>query len=400
MRPSRVCVAVATVLLVVCHARVARAQAFHEAIRACGRAFQSSSNRWHNLEDCGIRIFAARPLRPAVQSLPPGNGLGFGVHLEKLFNSARGDQHLTFAEGVIAPSGSWRAKGTLQFSFKPDTFSSGPNYVLALTAEAVDAHTIDFYGIGPDAAEANTPFRYRSFSVGANGRIPLGSALTVGGAIDVLAPTAKGAEDAPFIGATRPDPELPGLGTQLTYLRSGLFVAVHDPESQNNPAWRYSARYEWFHTEDPYAFGRFTVDARHDLPIPGAGGYVMLHGRWSASHTGEGSVVPFYLQETLGGTTIRGESSVRGLADYRYRGPDVVLLQAEYRRMLWEPFGISVFYDTGTVATADGSLSGGKFRHSFGVGMTISIPTTVVLRLYIARAADNWHPFVGIMDGF
>jgi len=215
-----------------------------------------------------------------------------------------------------------------------------------------------------------------------------------------LAPRVRGAENSPPLDAIWAEEDTPGIGDEPTYLRSGVLLSLHDPASLDNPGWTYTARYDWYHAAAPVAFGRLTVDLRHDVNVPGAGGVVLLHGRGTFSHTGGNSVVPFYLQETLGGTNIRGNSTVRGLFDYRYRGPHTVLLQAEYRRQMWDPLGITIFYDTGTVATPDGTISANALQHSYGVGVTVSIPTTVILRLYIARAGNNWHPFVGIMDGF
>jgi len=45
--------------------------------------------------------------------------------------------------------------------------------------------------------------------------------------------------------------------------------------------------------------------------------------------------MPFYLQPTLGGTDINNVDVLRSYRDYRFRAPNVVAFQAEYRRTIW-----------------------------------------------------------------
>lgn len=93
-----------------------------------------------------------------------------------------------------------------------------------------------------------------------------------------------------------------------------------------------------------------------------------IAGRFTASWASAGNAVPFYLQETLGGSDIDNVPTLRGYQDYRFRGPDLFSLQAQYeRRLLPAPppgsqrpstlrsiagaLGIMAFYDAGEVAT-------------------------------------------------
>lgn len=75
--------------------------------------------------------------------------------------------------------------------------------------------------------------------------------------------------------------------------------------------------------------------------------------------------MPFYLQKTIGGSDIDNQPTLRAFKDYRFRGPDLMTVQAEYDRKLCQAcavckegilrsvclhLGLVVAYDAGRVA--------------------------------------------------
>jgi hypothetical protein len=79
-------------------------------------------------------------------------------------------------------------------------------------------------------------------------------------------------------------------------------------------------------------------------------GITIFRWRYSASVATDGNAIPFYLQETLGGTDIDNQPTLRAFKDYRFRGPDLMMFQAEYDRKVWKYIGVLVTYDAGQVA--------------------------------------------------
>jgi len=108
-------------------------------------------------------------------------------------------------------------------------------------------------------------------------------------------------------------------------------------------------------------------------------GTITVRGRLAASNTFRHSSVPFYYEPTLGGADINNYDTLRGFADYRFRGADDWLTQAEYGHPIWGPLGFVLFYDVGQVA-----LSLDKLHQDFGVGATVTVASRVVLRGYLA----------------
>ena len=101
------------------------------------------------------------------------------------------------------------------------------------------------------------------------------------------------------------------------------------------------------------------------------------------SQASAGSVVPFYLQPSLGGTDMQGEDTLRGFRDYRFRAPSRVFYQAEFRHDLPHlPIGLLAFYDVGRVGLQASDLTS-HFRHDVGTGLYVTMSNTVLIRIYI-----------------
>ena len=60
--------------------------------------------------------------------------------------------------------------------------------------------------------------------------------------------------------------------------------------------------------------------------------------------------MPFYFQETLGGSDINSERRLAAYDDYRFRGPNLLLLQESVEHSLWGPIGVFVLTEQGQVA--------------------------------------------------
>jgi hypothetical protein len=125
--------------------------------------------------------------------------------------------------------------------------------------------------------------------------------------------------------------------------------------------------------------------------------------------------VPFYLQETIGGSDINGVPTLRGFQDYRFRAPDLFVIQTQYERRLLPDspigsnastlrkvagaLGILAFYDVGEVALKPSDLSFGNVRHSFGFGLTFWSGEKVWFRAYVGLGSgEGAHSFFGVSD--
>jgi hypothetical protein len=98
--------------------------------------------------------------------------------------------------------------------------------------------------------------------------------------------------------------------------------------------------------------------------------------RFTAASAPTGSVVPFYLDDTIGGSDINGIPTLRGFQDYRFRGPDL-----------------------GQVALQASDLSFGNLRQSYGFGLTFWSGNKVWFRAYVGLGSgEGSHSFFGVND--
>ena len=76
--------------------------------------------------------------------------------------------------------------------------------------------------------------------------------------------------------------------------------------------------------------------------------------------------------------------SLRGYPNYRFRDRDSVFVQANYTKPLFDPVGLLLFYDAGTVGPKFSSLSFKRLRQDAGVGATFSLQHNIVAQIYMA----------------
>jgi hypothetical protein len=83
------------------------------------------------------------------------------------------------------------------------------------------------------------------------------------------------------------------------------------------------------------------------------------------------SAVPFYFQQTLGGQDINNALALGSYQDYRFRAPNLLLLQETFEHSIWGPFGVKLMADQGRMALTRGDLGFSHLKHSFAGGLTL-----------------------------
>ena len=170
-----------------------------------------------------------------------------------------------------------------------------------------------------------------------------------------------------------------------------------------------------------YSFRRFETNVEHRFyPEKRKHGgvieqnYFSVVWRYSVSNTGVGHAIPFYLQETIGGSDIDNQPSLPAFKDYRFRGPDLMTVRAEYDRKLCDAcmpckagvihtacshLGLLAAYDAGKVAFSRSDLDFSGMRQSFGGGIAIYLGKDVIFRMALALGGgEGAHPFFGVAN--
>jgi hypothetical protein len=101
--------------------------------------------------------------------------------------------------------------------------------------------------------------------------------------------------------------------------------------------------------------------------------------------------VPFYFQQTLGGQDINNNLALPSYEDYRFRAPNVLLLQESFEHSIWGPFGVKVMADEGRVAVSRGDLGFSHLRHSFAAGLTLRAGGFPMVSMMFAWGGPEGH---------
>jgi hypothetical protein len=292
----------------------------------------------------------------------------------------------------------------------------------------------DFYGLGPDTLRsglASYGLIFNETYAGLNN--PLTSWSAVGFDFSFLQPRVTSSINAaPAIRSAYTEATAPGLTVRNDFLRYEPYLFFRIP-SHRSFFTRIRAGYAFYEAmgDGRFSFGRLSGSSKTTIPL-----WVPSHGtpftrkwlgqRWlanaicpslrsgtrcsmgdlnliamvAASYTSAGSNVPFYFDQTLGGSDINGNDTLRAFGTYRFRGPNSVLFQAEYRHSLWGPVGLISFYDTGKVALLRSDLSLDHLRHDIGLGLYFHAGNHEIARVYMGFGGEVSRPNVKLPNSF
>jgi hypothetical protein len=326
-------------------------------------------------EDRAILLSGREGLYPRLGSLTTGSGFAFGAGVR---NSPVLRHHGTldiWGAGSLKKYWALEARATFPELANGRLFAEG-------WATRRDYPQEDFFGLGPDALRADqVSFALRQTGVGARGGVRPLRAVRVGGGVEHLQPRVGGGSDSavPSIEALFSDATAPGLSSQPDYLRSSAFVEIdyRQPLNARRGGW-YRFEFSRYADRDlgAYSFDRLDVDLRQYVPFLAERRILAGRAFVSTSEAGAGQTIPFYLMPYLGGS-----DTLRGFREYRFRGPHLLLVQAEYRYEIWSALDGAFFYDAGKVALDRADLDFTNLETDYGFGFRFNTDNGVVMRV-------------------
>jgi outer membrane translocation and assembly module TamA len=275
---------------------------------------------------------------------------------------------------------------------------------------------LDLYGLGSATAKDDqTNFRLENRELGGLGSVRFGP-IAVGGRLESLWPELQPGQSSehPSFEERFSEQTLPGLAAQPHFAHYEGFVNVDYPYDLNARGFTggdYRLAFGYFRDAElgQYSFRRLTGEVQQRIRGFRDQQRLTLHGLVTTTFTSDGNVVPFYLEETLGGAgSVRGfndeiigtdgsKATLRGFDDLRFRGPHLLLLQAEYRWSLWGPIDATAFVDAGKVSTARGDLNLTDLKHDYGFSTSVMTGDATALRVDVGfGGGEGGHVFFSI----
>jgi hypothetical protein len=365
--------------------------------------------------NCPYALFTDHPLHIAAGSMPPQNGFGVGGAFVWSKNTRNWRMSWDF-DAVGATSGAWRAGGYMKMVHtphpaKPQIRATHPYTVFDLYAQSISLNKLNFFGLGNNSTLAGKSlFGISQTIVGIGAIKPVFELkaihwlnLALLGEVNgrFVSIRAEHGQSVPSIETLYTDATAPGLNSQPGFVQLGEGLRIEP--AIGNVQLNYMAKFQQFFASSSShnSFLRWTVDLDHTYSLYGTSqsatsetvgpdscapggekcpeiphtrnlnGSIGVRLLLSESITSGSNVVPFYFQPTLGGQDINSQLALGSYQDYRFRAPNLLLLQESFEHSIWGPFGLKFMADQGRVALTRGDLGFSHLRHSFAAGLTL-----------------------------
>ena len=309
-----------------------------------------------------------------------------------------------------------------------------PYTVFNLYAQTISMNKLNFFGLGNDSILGGASvFGMRQTIVGGSVIKPVYEwfaikklNLALLGEINGRFVEIRGenGQSVPSIETLYNNSTAPGLSNQPGFVQFGEGVRIK-PVFADRFQLNYLANYQQFFapSSSRNSFQRWTLDLNHIFYLygytqsapkntdpngpdrcapPGQECPEISHSRnrngsigvrllLSESMNSATAAVPFYFQQTLGGSDINGAMSLGSYRDYRYRAPNLLLLQESFEHSLWGPFGAKFLADQGRVALTRSDVGFDHLKHSFAGGFTLRAGGFPMVSLMFAWGGSEGH---------
>lgn len=343
--------------------------------------------------DFGRVLFTGDGLHPTVGGIVPGSGFAGGLvyNLERA-TSQPAIRYSASAEARGSYNGFWEAGGRLDI-FGAGNSPQNRHIHATLDAEHLSLPQLAYFGEGNGSALASEAlFGLVQTTAGGHLDVPLPAGFVLVGGLAGLwnGPSGVHGASLPSIEQNFTAATAPGLASGTGYLVTGGGIQWMYPVAPrlNGFASSLSTGFRLFHeaTGAPYSFRRLDAIWMNRYSPPTAVDLGTISGtvRFVEAYATGGNQMPFYLQPTIGGTDINNVDMLRSYRDYRFRAPNLLVLQAEYTHPIWGPLAILGFYDTGRVAEQRSDIGFSQMHHSFGAGLVVQLGGAALLKFYYA----------------
>lgn len=241
----------------------------------------------------------------------------------------------------------------------------------------------DFYGLGPDtSADGHSGYLEKSVRYSLVGGYQFSPRVALVGSAGLLQTFIGRGRDENVTAAQDlyDDEDAPGLDRQPDMLQVKAQLLVDGRDEVGNPHHGGFLAIELSRYDDldfgEFAFWRFGIDARAYLQLGAAQRILALRGFFQLDDADPGNRVPFYLQESFGGS-----HTFRGFSSFRFRGEKALLFQVEYRWEASPALELVLFADAGSVGRTDEPWNADDLEFDWGTGVRLKSWKDVLLRL-------------------
>ena len=408
---------------------IAQESRFHADMRQEGEDLADSCKgglQAKTVIGCVVAVATEDPFHVAIGSLPPQNGMGFGLAFVEHYTPNENWRFSWNADAVGAPSGAWRTGAYMKIihtARAPITVVQPGAAPAGRATQGIREYPIInvyWQTISLDKVTLNDgqdSFREKQTIVGGNVIYPVPL-------LDALRPSLIGAINGRFVtingSSTVTAVPQPGFAQFEEGLR--LKPSLFDDRLQFD--YLFDLQQFAASASSDVSFHRWMLDLKHEIPLyrtvsstgprdtngpnecfeslgsrrcppisysSNLEGSVLFRFLTMQSGVSGGNSVPFYFQPTLGGSDLNGQRLLAAYDDYRFRAPNLFAFQESVEHSIWGPIGAYVLFEQGKVADQGASFSESGLAHSFAVGLTLRAGGFPLINVTFAWGPERHH---------
>ena len=321
---------------------------------------------------CGL--FGQGGFRPVIGELPADSGFALGVGYRK--EQLSGGAVDIDAKAIL----SVKRYEHLELQVKLPRLANR-RFFAEFGAQYRNYPEENFWGLGPNSDEGlRTNFRLEDVTISGSGGYRPIDQIRIGATTGYLqANTGPGKDSgSPTVEHFFSPAQVPGLARQPDYLFTGAFVEFNSLDVPHDPREGGFYQFRWTNYDDrdfdAFSFRRYELTLHRFFPVFRKRGTVAARGLLSLTDTSPGQQIPFFMQQTVGGS-----ADVRGYGQYRFRDANRVVFNLEYRWAMVEFFDLVAFGDAGKVFSRRDEFGLDDLRGSLGVGGRLKFRGRVLL---------------------
>ena len=325
--------------------------------------------------------------RVKLGGMAPGSGFAAGPE----FHNA----NLWGGRTSFRASAQQSTRGYRKFDFELALPKVGDRFFAQLNGVDHNYNSLPYYGSGPDSEKTGrTDFRLEDTAVDATFGARFFRRLTAAGSAGYLLNNIGPGSDSRFASAETvyAASQAPGIDRQTSYFRSGGFVQFdwRDPDGPRRGG-NYFAQFNDYRDRSlgTGSFQRLDIEAQQYVSALNQRRVFALRAHSVLTFHDPNQVIPFYMQPSLGGS-----EDLRGYRPFRFRGDNLMVMNAEYRWEVFSGLDMALFGDAGKVVQRKGQLNFRDLESDAGFGFRFNARNKTFLRLDFGFSHEGFQIWV------
>jgi outer membrane translocation and assembly module TamA len=182
----------------------------------------------------------------------------------------------------------------------------------------------------------------------------------------------------------------PGLGEDSQFTRWGGFAVFDWRDARSGPrrggVLGVQVRKYVDVDRRAYTFRDTRFEAQGYIPYYNGTRVIALRAAATITFPGEGQLIPYYLQPTLG-----GNDDLRGFSQYRFTDNHVIFMSAEHRWHVFSSLDMALFVDAGKVAPTRSQVNLADLKYSGGIGFRVRFLDAIISRIDFAVGREEFR---------